>query len=268
MKALADFMAHYGLRADSSAQELLGGVVKAFAGLPYENITKIIKRAVSGNPERSRRYPEEVIRDHIKWGTGGTCFSLTCALSHLLGNLGWKTEYILADRHYGQDTHCALLIWVEGVPHLLDPGYLMVNPIPLPSAKERQIETGFNSIILAQERDPGRISLFTDRGGTKTHRLTYKISAVEIGDFLKAWDASFGWDMMRYPLLTRTASSGQVYVRGSRIQITGSNAVERQEIRAGDLVSRISLEFRIHPAVVARAVSILRGRGEIAASRR
>jgi arylamine N-acetyltransferase len=102
---------------------LLKDVVAAFATLPYENITKIIKRAECGTPEKSRRYPEEVISDHISWGTGGTCFSLTSALRHLVRSIGFKAEYILADRRYGQDTHCALLLWINGIRSKTGTGY-------------------------------------------------------------------------------------------------------------------------------------------------
>ena len=45
-----------------------------------------------------------------------------------------RAEPILADRRYGDDTHSALVVWHEGKPHLLDPGYLIVRPLPLPSA--------------------------------------------------------------------------------------------------------------------------------------
>ena len=101
MEALRNFMAHYDISPDGERRQLLDRVISAFAGLPYENITKIIRREESENCEQARRYPEEVIRDHINWGTGGTCFSLTSALLELLRGMEWQAEYILADRSYG-----------------------------------------------------------------------------------------------------------------------------------------------------------------------
>jgi arylamine N-acetyltransferase len=237
--------------------------VSAFAGLPYENITKIIKRAEAGSAEKARRYPEEVIRNHFDWGAGGTCFSLTSALAHLVRNLGWKAEYILADRRYGQNTHCALLVWIDEAPHLLDPGYLVINPIPLPTGEPKEFQTSFNSLILAPEARQNRISLSTTRKGAKTYRLTYKTSPVDEGDFFKAWDESFGWEMMRYPLLTRTEASKQIYLNGSRLQISNANSVEKREVHTKELVAKIAAEFHIHPSVVAHAISILRDKGEL-----
>jgi arylamine N-acetyltransferase len=261
MDILTAFTTHFGIRRDGfPAREQLRTVVHAFAGLPYENITKIVKLAECGDPEKSRRYPEEVIKDHIRWGAGGTCFSLTSALRHLVRSLGWKAEYVLADRRYGPDTHCALLVWIDGVCHLLDPGFLMVDPIPVSDA-EQQIETGFNRLILAPEDGKDRISLSTVGQGSKAYRLTYKTSPVDEREFLKAWDASFGWDMMQYPLLTRTAASGQIYLRGAKLRISTADSIERQEISGDELIPRIAKEFRIHPAVVARAFSVLKHGG-------
>ena len=262
MKALMDFMGHFGIRPEASAPRLLENVVTAFSSLPYENITKIIKRAESGSLEKARRYPEEVIRDHIAWGAGGTCFSLTYALLHLVRGLGWKAECILADRKYGQDTHCALLVWINGVPHLLDPGFLVVRPVPLSGTCGQEIDTAFNRLGLEPEGKPGRISLSTVRGGVRTYRLSYKTSPVDEGEFFKAWDASFGWDMMRYPLLTRTEGARQIYLRGSRLQVSGAGSVEKRILAGEDLVSRIAAEFRMDASVVARAVSLLEDKGE------
>ena len=187
---------------------------------------------------------------------------------HLVRDLGWKAEYILADRRYGQNTHCALIVWFENRPHFLDPGFLVDRPIALPSEEEQEIRTGFNRLILAPEAKPDRFSLYTVREGKKVYRLTYKMSPVDDGEFYKAWDESFHWDMMRYPLLTRTAGSRQIYLKDSRIQISSAEATERHNVSREELIGKIAAEFCIHPAVVARAVSILKDRGEIAASRR
>jgi arylamine N-acetyltransferase len=263
MTALMDFLSYFRIPQDAPRRLLLDRLVTEFAKLPYENITKIIKRAEAGSDEKARRYPEEVIRDHIHWGAGGTCFSLTSALAHLVRGLGWKAEYILADRSYGQNTHCALLVWIDDVPHLLDPGFLIVNPIALPDGRPEEIQISFNSLVLAPEEHQNRVSLSTVRNGSQTYRLTYKTSPVDEGEFLKAWDASFGWDMMRYPLLTRTEASKQFYLNGSRLQISNAGYVDKRKILADELVARIAAEFHIHPSVVAHAISILNDRGEM-----
>lgn len=263
MNALMEFMKHFGIAPDGSPRQLLGEVTTSFANLPYENITKIVKYAESGSREKARRYPGEVVRDHIDWGAGGTCFSLTYTLAHMIRGLGWEAEYILADRTYGRNTHCALLVRIEGVPHLLDPGFLIINPIPLPSADEQEIKTSFNRVLLSSEGNKDKIALSTVRKNSKAYRLTYKTSPVDEGEFLKVWDESFGWDMMKYPLLTRTTASSQIYLNGNRFQISSADSVEKREIISENLVAKIAAEFRIHPSLVTRALSVLKDRGEI-----
>jgi arylamine N-acetyltransferase len=253
MELLMEYMAHFGIRPGAPPRELLRRVIAAYTALPYENITKITKGA--------RRGPDEVIRDHIAWGTGGTCFSLTSTLRHLVRGLGWEVQYILADRRYGPDTHCALLVWIEQVAHLVDPGYLIINPIPLFAGGEREIDTGFNRLILVAEPN-SKLHLFTNWGGARAYRLTYKTAPVDEQEFAKAWDASFDWEMMRYPLLTRISGSVQIYLRGSHLRVTRAGTVQKREELGGDLVARIASEFHIHPSVVSRAILTWEERGE------
>lgn len=263
MDLLREFMEHFHIPAERPRREVLGSVAAAFARLPYENLSKIIKHAECGNPEKARRYPEEVIGNHIEWGTGGTCFALTATLLHLARSLGYRADYVLADRRYGQNTHCALLVWIDDVPHLLDPGFLLVDPVPLPSGREREIVAGSNILVLAPDAARKEIALSTVRKGAKTYRLTYKTEPADPGEFEKAWDASFSWDMMRYPLLTQTKNSRQIYMKGSMLQIRTISSMDRREIPLDDLTARISSEFHIHPSVVARAISLWRHRGDI-----
>src|SRR5262249_17989982 len=114
---LRAFEQHFGLRPTREPMQLLRHVTAAFARLPYDNLTKIIRDAEEGSPVRARRPPSEVWADHERWGAGGTCFSLTATLLHLVRALGWRAEPILADRRYGANTHCALVVWNDERPH-------------------------------------------------------------------------------------------------------------------------------------------------------
>ena len=126
---LQQFLRDFHIDADQSPEQLLFASAQAFAKLPYENLTKIIKDAETGTTAAARRTPGEVLADHTAFGAGGTCFALTSALLHLVRALGFPAEPILADRRYGIDTHSALLVWIAGQPHLLYPSYLSVQPL-------------------------------------------------------------------------------------------------------------------------------------------
>jgi len=259
---LASFLQHFGLRSDIEPRWLLREVAVAFADLPYENLTKIIKGHETSGVRESRRLPDEVLADHRALGTGGTCFSLTATLLYLLRSLGWRAEPLLADRRYGENTHCALVVWIEDRPHLVDPGYLIVDPIPLDLGGETRLTTAFNELILSPQANGDKLDLSTVGQGRQIYRLTFKASPADEGEFLHAWDASFDWDMMRYPVLTRVCGGQQLYLQGDRFQTRSREAVQRQEIPTDKLVGRIAAEFGINPQIAARALAVLKRKGK------
>lgn len=260
-ETLAAFRQHFRLSPMGEPLADLRQLAATFAQLPYENLTKIIKEHEVGRGEQARRAPAEVIADHRTLGAGGTCFSLTAALLHLVRALGFRAEPILADRRYGENTHSALLVWIDGHPHLLDPGYLLVDPIPLASDVQT-VSTSFNQIILTPHAGGETLDLSTRQNGRETYRLTFKTSPADDGEFLRAWDASFDWDMMRYPLLTRTIGPRQIYLRGGRLQTRSLDAVSSAEVSQDQLAARIGAEFGLSPRVAAKALEILRRKGE------
>jgi len=268
-QALGLFLRHFGLASERTAPhaKLLGAVARAFSRLPYENLTKIIKHAREKSPERSRRGPLEVVREHIARGAGGTCFSLTAAFLHLVRALGFEAEPILADRRYGANTHCALVVWLDGAPHLLDPGYLIVEPIPLGGGGETRLRTAFNELALVP-RLGDAVDLHTVERGRCTHRLTFKAAPADPGEFLRAWDASFSWDMMRYPLLTRVVGESHVYLQGAYLQVRRRDGVERQDVDRETLAARAAREFGIDRALAAKALEVLARNGELHAGAR
>lgn len=257
--ALRSFSEHFQLQRGLPEELLVESVAAAFASLPYENLTKILKHDREGGV--SRRGPGEVISDHVRLGSGGTCFSLTAALLHVLRGNGLRAEAILADRHYGENTHCALLVWLRGKPHLLDPGYLILKPLPLPGNKdlEQVIPTAFNELLLRHREQGSKIELHTRQQGSISHRLTFKPEPAEDQEFLDAWDASFGWEMMRYPLLTRVCGGYQLYLQGARFQRRSRDDVERAELSAAGDIAR---NFGLEEGLVRQALAAFSRRGE------
>jgi arylamine N-acetyltransferase len=263
-RAAGAFLHHFGIDAGPPSADLLSRVARAFARLPYENLSKILKQEREGRCARARRHAEEVIVEHTSMGTGGTCFSLTATLLHVLRAIGFRAEPILADRRYGENTHSALVVWVDGRPCLLDPGYLIVDPIALDDGGdgERRIATEFNELVLTPREGGSRLDLETLQQGSRSYRLTFKTDPADRDEFLRAWDASFDWDMMRYPLLTRVVDGRQLYLQARRFQTRNRDGVERRDVDPSDLAREIATEFGLDASVAARALAVLDRRGE------
>jgi arylamine N-acetyltransferase len=259
---LREFLRANGIDENQARERVLTQLAQAFARLPFENLTKIIKDAEAGRVEEARRTPAEVLAEHHAFGTGGTCFALTATLLHLVRALGFEAQPILADRRYGADTHSGLLVWLEGRPHLLDPGYLIVNPLPLPTAGETSLATPFNQLILRPLDGGGRVELHTVQEQRTAYRLTFKTAPVDAGEFLRAWDTSFDADMMRYPVLSRVVGNQQIYLQKKHLLIRGTDRAGTTEVAPGRLIDTIAAKFQIAPAVVAKALNLLRSKGE------
>jgi len=259
---LHEFLRTHRIERTPSPIDLLTEVARAFARLPFENLTKIIKEAEAGRMEEARRTPREVLADHWSMGTGGTCFALTSTLLYLVRALGWQAEPILADRRYGADTHSALVVWIDGMLHLLDPGYLIVQPLALPREGDVRVRTSFNELLLTAKDGGAKVDLHTLQGKQSTYRLTYKAKPVDAGEFLRAWDASFEADMMRYPVLSRVEGNRQIYLQKQHLMIRGTTETHRAEVQPDRMGAAIAEQFGLSPLIVAKALALLHRKGE------
>jgi hypothetical protein len=79
---------------------------------------------------------------------------------------------------------------------------------------------------------------------------------------LRAWDTSFEADMMRYPVLSRVVGGKQVYLQKKHLLIRGATESKTVEVEPGRLIDEIARQFGIAPALVAKALNLLKSKGE------
>ncbi|HMO34609.1 MAG TPA: arylamine N-acetyltransferase [Gemmatales bacterium] len=254
-KILAEFCWRQGIELQNTKHLVLHHVTRAFSKIPYENLTKILHASQNSNKERRRRLPSEVLADYYRFGTGGTCFSLTWTLLHLIREIGFNAEPILADRHYGPDTHCALLVWIDDKPHLLDPGYLLIEPVAL---TQTWIATSIQQIHLKADDICGKIQLFTKYAGQLKYRLTYKTNPVDASQFLQAWDHSFNFDMMAYPVISIIKEDTQYYLQKTRLLIRKKSDETILHVDSQELPVYIQRYFAIEPELAWKAIHQLK----------
>jgi len=257
-KILKEFLEKSGITDNYQNKELtVNRVAQAFSRIPYENLTKIIKSQIIVNADSAIRYPDEVIGDWLKWGTGGTCFSLAAAVIAVFDSLGIEAHPVLADRHYGVDTHCGLVIIRSEGLFLLDPGYLLFIPTLVPEEKTVVIDTGYNKIELQPEENCRKIRLNTVVNNNRTYRLTYKIDPVDSVTFYRAWINSFTWEMMTYPVLTRCSAGTHQYLQGQRLSVRSNSGIQRTVLDTSSQIDFISLNLGISKDVVSKAYGVL-----------
>lgn len=258
---LKEFLHRHQIDATLPPQQILKCIATAFAQLPYENLSKIVRAHQTDDMEQSRRLPSDVLSDFYKHGAGGTCFSLTWTMLHLLKALGFKAELILADRRYGPNTHSALLVWLDNSPHLLDPGYLLVDAIPVMNQESLVIPTSFQNVHIKPAELHDQWQLLTEYDNKTTYRLTYKTRPVDTSQFLKAWDESFQFEMMQYPVLSRIVHGQQYYLQKQRLMIRGKGGTTNMEMAATEMPGMIQRYFGIDPELAKQALEQLKRRG-------
>ena len=213
------------------------------------------------------RYPDELISDWLKWGTGGTCFSLTAAIIAVYNLLGIEAHPVLADRHYGTDTHCGLVILSPQGYMLLDPGYLLFTPTLISLTNAVRVQTGFNTIELRPALNGSRLELYTVVQGNCKLRLTYKINPVDAETFGRAWEQSFAWEMMTYPVLTRGTAGQHQYIQGNSLSIRTSSGTNRVKLTPEQQIEYITSNLGINKDIITRALGVLNGASTTPASR-
>lgn len=238
-------------------EPLLAKLCAVFSGIPYENLTKIIKLDAVISAGSAKRLPDEVIRDYLDYGSGGTCFSLTAAFIAIFNALGIEAHPILGDRHYGSDTHCALVFSQDADLLLLDPGFLINTPVRLPTMVPITIFTGFNTIELLPHDAGRKVELVTIVNNNRRSRLTYKVNPVDGPTFGRAWERSFAWKMMTYPVLTRYRNGVHYYLQGNVLRIRENEQTTKHKLSPDEEHEFITRTLGINKNIITQAFSVV-----------
>ena len=243
------FLGHFGLPAGDPGLELLRGMVTSYSNLPYENLTKIIKKFTAVSAEERLRGPVEVVSGYVERHTGGTCFSLTYCLGSILASAGYRCYPVMADMKR-PNIHCALVVEMNERRYLVDPGYLVGEPVELAGSPVR-METTFG-VVEIRPRQGERYDLFTLEGQDRKWRYTVRTTPVSHAAFMRFWQDSFALPMMNNLLLTRLTPQGHLYIKNHHLRMKGAHGKANENIRSG-FESRIEADFGIPADVTAQA---------------
>jgi arylamine N-acetyltransferase len=241
------------------------------AALPYENLSKIVAYHKSGSPESAQDISARWLEDHARSGLGGTCFSLTHWLKLRLEALGFSASYLMADKPYTHkyrdlNIHCGLLFEYANRLYLLDPGYLIFEPILLPTAG-LSISTFIspNEIRVEDVSALGVWSLFT---GSRTlngmdplkHRFDFRKEPVTSAEFEQHWEASHHWEMMGYPVLNRVQDGVQYYLQKNNLLIRSAHSREMKKLDEAGVRGAARDIFGLPQGLIEEALGLLAGR--------
>lgn len=243
-------------------QEILD-LCERISHVTYENLTKIIRYAQAGNADNARKLDDSYENNLDSWMGGGTCFSLTWHLYQELRHMGYAPKLLMGDKRIEKNIHCALLLPIDSENFLLDPGYLIFEPLKIPEAIPFKKAQAFFPLVPNAVRldfENGVLAIYTGsiRGPMKL-RFEFDIRGVSPQEFQRHWSESFNREMMTYPVLNKLDREKgiQYYFQKGNLLVRDKNGSHLEQIHPSNRVERLHEIFGIDRETIERALGIL-----------
>ena len=124
-----DILLYLGCPSKDPTLRYLNQLIHAYIRrVPWESVSRIIKRHRTPETKNCPRLPEEFWGDAMRYGFGGTCFESSLAFYSLLTRLGYEGYLTVNDMGESHGCHAAIVIVIKGQKYLVD------NTIPVHAA--------------------------------------------------------------------------------------------------------------------------------------
>ena len=254
------------------------------SNITYENLTKIIRLEQTGSATGARKLDDSDQNDIDSWMGGGTCFSMTWHLYQALTDMGFKPRLVMGHKRKERNIHCALILpdpdalssnalypkategsdLIAHTSYLLDPGYLIFDPLPMPRPQPFGTGEAFfplspNCVRLVRPTMES-MELWTGGAGAPMKlRFEYPVEGVSVEEFKHHWNESFYREMMTYPVLNRLdrEKGVQYYYQKGNLVVRNATGSQMTKIAPADRVQTLSDIFKLSPDIIEKALNIL-----------
>lgn len=263
------------------------------SNITYENLTKIIRLEQTGSATGARKLDDSDQNDIDSWMGGGTCFSMTWHMYQALTDMGFKPRLVMGHKRKERNIHCALILpdpdpstpslrlsaqddtalhaplsslvsSLSSNSYLLDPGYLIFDPLQMPLPQPFDTGEAFfplspNCVRLVRPTLES-MELWTGGAGAPMKlRFEYPVEGVSVEEFKHHWNESFYREMMTYPVLNRLDREKgiQYYYQKGNLVVRSSTGSKMTKIEPADRVQTLSDIFKLSPSIIEQALQIL-----------
>jgi hypothetical protein len=245
------------------------------SNITYENLTKIIRLEQTGSATGARKLDDSDQNDIDSWMGGGTCFSMTWHMYQTLTDMGFKPRLVMGHKRKERNIHCALILpdpddlsslvsSLSSNSYLLDPGYLIFDPLLMPLPQPFGTGEAFfplspNCVRLVRPTLDS-MELWTGGAGAPMKlRFEYPVAGVSVEEFKHHWNESFYREMMTYPVLNRLdrEKGVQYYYQKGNLVVRDATGSKMTKIEPADRVQTLSDIFKLSPDIIERALCIL-----------
>ena len=148
--------------------------------------------------------------------------------------------------------------------YLLDPGYLIFDPLQMPLPQPFDTGEAFfplspNCVRLVRPTLES-MELWTGGAGAPMKlRFEYPVEGVSVEEFKHHWNESFYREMMTYPVLNRLDREKgiQYYYQKGNLVVRSSTGSQMKRIEPADRVQTLSDIFKLSPSIIEQALQIL-----------
>lgn len=118
---ISDIMGYLECSIEKPTLRYLNRLIPAYVHrVPWESVSRIIKRHTTPETKDCPRWPEEFWNAAIQYGYGGTCFESSLAFFTLLKFLGYEGYLTVNDMGTTRACHAAIVILIKGHKYLVD----------------------------------------------------------------------------------------------------------------------------------------------------
>lgn len=132
-------------RATPSIRHLNRLIAAYVERVPWESVSRILKRRHTLRTENCPRWPAEFWTDALTIGSGGTCFETNYAFFSLLQSLGYQGYMTVNDMEQTSGCHAAVVILIHRRKYLVDVSLPFDRAVPFhayaPTRKRSPLQT-------------------------------------------------------------------------------------------------------------------------------
>jgi len=137
----SDILDYLGCPAKAPTLHYLNQLIHTYIRkVPWESVSRIIKRHTTLETKDCPRLPEEFWGEALRHGFGGTCYESSLAFFSLLTALGYERYLTVNDMGDSRGCHAAIIILLNGQKYLVDitiPVHAAIRIDPQKTVKQR-----------------------------------------------------------------------------------------------------------------------------------
>jgi hypothetical protein len=157
---------------------------------------------------------------------------------------------------WSPNSHCAVICDLDDGKHLVDPGYLLSQPMLMTADKPRIYDSEFTGVELVRHPGSEAYEVYTFNKSEMKWRYRFLDKPCPPEEFLHFWISSFSWNSMHGLCLIRAERGKLIYVHKHFMRESTFTGKQNFNIKK-DYHERIHQAFGIEPAVVEQALSAL-----------